>query len=125
MMKATPSSQKEKRKYPRVKTENLLSFICFDENNLESDQGVGKAIGVSQGGLLLESHSPIETDRIILTTIIAENEFMEIKARVAYRRKAGPGIFHTGVQFLENIDKIRQTIVGMIKLYNQAKTTPS
>ncbi len=99
-----------------------MSFICFDENDLESDQGVGKAIGISQGGLLLESHSPVKTDKMTLTTINSENEFMEIKARVAYCRKAGRGVFHTGVQFLGEMEKIRKAVVGMIKVYNLSKT---
>lgn len=113
----------EKRKYQRVQTDNLVSYTCIDDNNVESDQGVGKAIDISQGGLLLESHSAIETEKILLTTVNEKNELMEIKASVAYCREKKPGVFHTGVQFQEESDKIRQIVVGMIKIYNLEKNT--
>ena len=101
----------------------MVFYTSIDDNNVESDQGVGKAIDISQGGLLLESHSAIETEKILLTTVNEKNELMEIKASVAYCREKKPGVFHTGVQFQEESDKIRQIVVGMIKIYNLEKNT--
>jgi len=113
--------QNEKRKFPRVKINNLLSYVCVDGNNVEVDHGVGRALDISQMGLLLESHTPIESEIILLTTITDKNELLDIRGRVAYCQKPEPKIFHTGVQFLENKEKIRQIVVNMIKIYNLAK----
>ena len=111
----------EKRNFPRVKINNLLSYICIDENNGEADHGVGRALDISQVGLLLESRAPIESEKILLTTVTEQNELLDIKGRVAYCREAEPKIFTTGVQFLENQERIRQIVVNMIKIYNLEK----
>jgi len=113
--------QNEKRKFPRVKTNNLLSYICIDEDNREADHGVGRALDISQSGLLLESRTPIESENILLTTITEKNELLDIRGRVAYCREAGPKRFNTGVQFLENKERIRQIVVNMIRIYNLEK----
>ena len=113
----------EKRKYPRVQTDNLVSYTCFDDNNIESDQGVARALDISQGGLLLESHSAIESENILLTTVNEKNELMEIRARVAYCREEKPGLYFTGLEFKEESEKIRQIVVGMIKIYNLEKNS--
>lgn len=113
----------EKRKHPRVQTDNLISYTCIDEDNGESDQGVGRALDISQGGLLLESHSAIKTEKILLTTVNYKNELMEITAKVAYCREEKPGVFFTGIEFKEENEKIRQIVVGMIKIYNLEKNS--
>ena len=113
----------EKRKHPRVQTDNLVSYTCFDDNNTESDQGVARALDIRQGGLLLESHSAIESENILLTTVNDKNELMEIRARVAYSREVKPGIYFTGLEFKEDSKKIRQIVDGMIKIYNLEKNS--
>jgi hypothetical protein len=115
--------QNEKRKFPRVKINNLLSYICIDENNWEADHGVGRALDISQAGLLLESRAPIESEKILLTTVTEQNELLDIKGRVAYCREVEPKIFTTGVQFLENKERIREIVVNMIKIYNLEKNS--
>ena len=104
-----------------MKTNNLLSYICIDENNGETDHGVGRALNISQSGLLLESRTPIESERILLTTITDKNELLDIRGKVAYSRESGAKIFNTGVQFLEKKERIRQIVVNMIRLYNLEK----
>ncbi len=111
----------EKRRQARILTDNLISYICINNNNSEASQGIGRTLNISQGGLLIESHTPVETERILLTTVNEKNELMEIRAKVAYCREAGPGIFHTGVRFLERNKRIRQIVVGMIKTFNLQK----
>ena len=33
-----------KRKHPRVKITNLISYVCIDDSGNETEQGMGKAI---------------------------------------------------------------------------------
>ena len=58
-----------KRKNPRVKTSNGVSYVCIDENGNEIEQGMGKTIDISLGGILLKTSVPIESKYILLATI--------------------------------------------------------
>ena len=49
----------EKRKHPRVNALNL-SYICLDEDQQVIKQGMGRTLNVSESGILLETHFPIE-----------------------------------------------------------------
>jgi len=111
----------EKRKHHRVKTDNLVSYACLDEEGGELAQGIGRALDISKGGVLLESHTPIESDRILLTSVDVNNELMEITGEIAYCKESGPGLFQTGIRFLENDEKIRHIVINLIKVYNLQK----
>jgi hypothetical protein len=111
----------EKRKYPRVKTDNLISYVCMDEEGNELDQGIGRALDISQGGLLLESHTPIRSEKILLASVDVNNELIEINGEVAYCRESGPGMFLTGIRFLESNEKIRNVVINLVKVYNLQK----
>ncbi len=112
----------EKRKHPRVKTDNLVSYACLDEEGGELAQGIGRALDISKGGVLLASHTPIESDRILLTSVDVNDELMEITGEVAYCKESGPGLFQTGIRFLEDDEKIRHIVINLIKVYNLQKT---
>ncbi|SPD72716.1 putative Type IV pilus assembly PilZ [uncultured Desulfobacterium sp.] len=111
----------ERRKYPRIKTDNLMSYACTDDTGQELNQGIGTALDISQGGLLLESHSPIEAKKILLTFIDPDNEFFEINGEIAYCKEIKTGMFQTGIRFSENNKNIRKAIVSIVKTYNVQK----
>lgn len=111
----------DKRKYSRTRTDNLVSYSCLDDEENELSQGIGRTLNISQGGLLLESHTPIETDRILITSVDIKNNLMEINGKVVYCRESGPGIFHTGIRFLESHEKIRDIVINLIKVYSLQK----
>ena len=39
----------EQRKYPRVETCNLISYLLIRENGEITEQGMGRALNISQG----------------------------------------------------------------------------
>ena len=46
----------EKRKYSRVNIQNVISYICLDDQERELSQGAGEAINIGCGGMpLLEA----------------------------------------------------------------------
>lgn len=93
----------------------------MDEEGNELDQGMGRALDISQGGILLESHTPVRHHKILLTAVDVNNELMEINGEVIYCRESGPGIFLTGIRFMESNEKIRNTVINLIKVYNIQK----
>ena len=112
----------ERRKHPRVKTHNLVSYVCIDDSGNQTDEGMGSAIDISLGGILIETHDPIESQDILLIAIGIKDELIDIKGKVVYCRAEDSGMFRTGIQFLETNEKIRLFVMSLIKDYSKQKT---
>ena len=108
----------ERRRHQRIKTENPLSYVCLDGNGIPVDQGVGRALNLSKGGLLIETKVPIEAYYVKLTSIGMKNELIKIKTKIVYCREEEPKNFYIGVSFIETNERIREIIKGMIKVYS-------
>jgi hypothetical protein len=106
---------KEKRKNPRIKTENLLSYEGVDGTGSRIEHGMGKTLDISQGGLLMETSVPVEAKFILLMSLDIKEEIIKIKGKVAYSREAEAKKFHTGVRFIGNNERINAIIKEMIK----------
>lgn len=98
----------EKRKNPRIGSHNLISYVCLDENSVPIGQGMGRTLNISEGGILLETHSPIDPQYIVSFTVSLEDELMDIRGNVTYNKKRDDGKFEAGIQFIDiDEDKIR------------------
>ena len=114
-------SIEEKRKHPRVKAENLISYFCLDDRGNEIEEGIGKTINVSLGGILIETNKPIGTEDILLMAIGIDDEITNMKGKVAYCRAEDSGMFRTGIQFLETKENIQLFVTSLIKIYSEKK----
>lgn len=106
----------EKRKTPRVNSVKLMSYVCFDEEGNPSEQGMGSTLDISLGGLLLETTAPIESQDILLQATNSREELIEVKGRIVYSRESEAKIFHSGVSFTEETERVRDIVVNLIKL---------
>ena len=96
-----------KRKHQRIPSLNL-SYICLDENNNIIKQGMGRTLNISESGILLETHFPIEPQYLVLMTIALEEDLLEIKGKPIHARSNETGEFEVGIEFLEpDQDSIR------------------
>ena len=111
----------DKREYPRVETRNVVSYVCLDKKGTEIGEGMGETLNISQGGILLKSAYPIESEFILLMSIDLENNIMEIKGKVAHSIKDETGKYETGIGFLGTHDENIQTIKNFIKIYHSRK----
>jgi c-di-GMP-binding flagellar brake protein YcgR len=98
----------DKRKDPRIQSTNLISYVSCDENDQEIRQGMGRTLNVSEGGILLETHVPIDPHHVVTLTIALEDELMEFKGRIAHSMKREDGGFTTGIKFIEMNEEKRQ-----------------
>ena len=105
----------EKRKYPRIKTYNVISYICTDEDGKQLGEGMGEALNISQGGILLKTSLPIESEYVFLTSIDSENNMIEIKGKVAHYRGTESGEFQTGIRFLGTHEEKIQVVKSLVK----------
>ena len=115
-------SIEDKRKHPRVKTENHVSYVCIDEGGNEIEEGLGKIMNVSLGGILIETIKPIGTQDILLTIIDIDDKIMNMIGRIAYCREEESGIFRTGIKFLEAKEDIQLFVTNLIKISSKQKT---
>src|SRR4030042_4861827 len=104
----------EQRKYYRAKTVNLLSYECIDGDGNPLNQGMGRILDISQGGLLMETKAPIEAEYIRIESLDIKEKPIKIKGKFVYCKEAEPKTFHTGVRFTETDEKIREIVAAMI-----------
>ncbi len=105
----------EKRTYPRLKTENLLSYEGIDENGDTIEHGMGKTVDISRSGLLMETPVPVNAKFVLLMSLNLLEELIKIKGRVVYSREAEEKAFQTGVRFMETGERADKVIKEMIK----------
>ena len=110
---------KEKRNYQRVKTHNPLSYVCINDSGKPTEERMGTAIEISQGGLFIETHNPLKPQDVLLITIDIQGELVPIKGRVVHCRTDDSGKFRTGIQFLEFNEKILSFVTSLIKTYSE------
>ena len=110
-----------KRKHQRTKTKNLLSYVGIDDRGNEIEHGMGKAIDISMGGILIETLSPIISKDILLTATGTKGELINIEGKVHNNRSGDSGVFRTGIQFIEDNEDIQSFIISLIKTYSKKK----
>ncbi len=113
----------DKRNHPRTKTKNLLSYVGIDDRGIEKEQGMGNALDISIGGILIETHNLIASNDILLTVAIkTKDKTSKIAGKVVYRWAEDSGAFRTGIQFIEDNEETRSFIISMIKAFSKQKT---
>ena len=111
----------EQRKYPRVETCNLISYLLIRTNGEITEQGMGRALNISQGGILLETTRLISSEHISLMAVDLDNNLIEIKGNVVYSRGNGFGMIQNGVRFEGQHDEIIQFAARLIKAFHIRK----
>ncbi len=115
-------ADKERRKYKRKDTLNLLDFVVFDENGRQVDQAMGRTINASESGILLETTIPLETDRIISVTIGLEDELVDLRGQVVYVKEVGD-FFQCGINFVEideqGLEILRKYLLALKEVFGR------
>ena len=112
----------DKRRDPRISSSNLISYVSRDENNQAIMQGMGRTLNVSEGGILLETHVPIDPHHVVTLTIALEDELMEFKGRIAHSMKREDGGFTTGIKFIQMNEEKRQ-FLGQYVIFFKGQET--
>ena len=114
-------TQIERRKHPRVKIFNPISYIGFDADKHILEQNLGIAIDISQTGLLIESTQKVESEYLSLVASNQNNELIEIRAHVAYCRKVDTGKYHMGMILQGSNDESIQFVKELIRAFHYRK----
>lgn len=111
----------DRRKYPRVETCNLISYVSVDEDDNVLNQSMGRALNISQNGIFLETSRLILSQFVSLMSFDENNNLIEIKGQVAYSGDIGFGRYGAGISFRGTSHENIQFAVKLIKVYNYRK----
>lgn len=90
-----------KRRHERYDSLNLISYVCLDSDGKEWTQGMGRTLNISETGLQLETHEPIESKYVVLLSIGIEDDLVDIRGKVVYCNRGMENKFESGIEFLE------------------------
>ena len=107
----------EKRKHARISSLNL-SYICLDENNKVVKQGMGRTLNVSESGMLLETHLPVDTRHTVKVTIGLEEDIIELQGSPVHSKKNDKNLFEIGIKFQESDESVKKKLKQFIKADN-------
>ena len=115
----------DRRKFPRIKICNPISYDSVDQNGIQLDQNMGIALDISQNGILLETSQLIQSKYIYLIFIDLENKLIRIAARVIFSVKNKKGHFKSGINFQGSQEENIRFAKKVINAYNHQKSDPA
>jgi len=93
-------TSENKRKHERINSLNL-SYICLDEDKNIVKQGMGRTLNISESGMLLETHFPIEPEHTIQLTISLEEDLLDITGKPVHVHSLEGGKYQIGIEFFD------------------------
>ena len=108
----------DKRKHKRVKTINLISYVSIGKDGGWISHCMGRALNVSQSGILVETLSPLKSEFVSLMTTDINNNLIEIKGSLIYCREISSKIYQAGISFIGTADDITKFVVQLNKVYH-------
>jgi len=92
---------KDHRKHLRIDSLNLLHYTCMDHHNQKVGQGMGRTLDVSESGIRLETHAPLEAEQFVALTIGFEDDTIQIQGQVIHVQPNPNGRFEAGINFFD------------------------
>jgi predicted Zn finger-like uncharacterized protein len=118
VFRVSPPEPIDRRKHPRVKTSNLISYFSFDETGKLISHGLGIALDISKSGILLETPYAIESGPIVLAALDWKNNLVELKGKLIYSVKESTEMYRSGIEFVGIDERVAEFIMNLIKDYN-------
>jgi hypothetical protein len=115
-------NSKNKRKHERIESLNL-SYICLDEDKNIVKQGMGRTLNLSESGMLLETHFPIEPKHMLQLTISLEEELLDIQGKPVHIRSDEGGKYQVGIKFVDLGQKSIELLKSFLNAEVPAKTS--
>ncbi len=99
MVKGPLNERKERRKYPRVETNNLISYSCLDETGHELAQCLARVLDINPLGAKIETYQEVLSENIQLTSVDVDDNLIDIIGQVVHAHRAEDGKYEIGVSF--------------------------
>lgn len=97
----------------------LLNYICLDAEGEQIGQGVARTLNISEDGVKIETHEPVQTRYIMFLSIGIEEDIFDIKGKVVYCNRGKAGRFESGVEFYEVDFEVYRKLKHLIKAFRE------
>jgi hypothetical protein len=114
----------ERRKYPRVHIQDLISYTSVDPKGNLTGQYAGITKNISQHGIKIESTSDIDSKYVVLTFIDLEQKLNEIMGKVVYSNKNASGNFDIGIYLQGELQENIEFAKKLVRHYHHKKKNP-
>lgn len=115
---------KDKRRCPRISSENRVGYVLFNHDREKVDRGTGRTLNLSQTGVLLETEKKLVGAFIVLVTMDLKGKKVKVKGKVVTSRyNTDPGCYLTGVEFIGPKDEQIEAIKVFVKIHLHKKHT--
>jgi len=110
-------TEKNNRTNNRIPSKNLISYVCMDDDNKIVESGMGRTLNVSESGIMLETHTLLETNLIILLSIGLEENLIDIRGKIVHSKSMDEGKYNIGIQFIDLDSESKQQLSEFIKAF--------
>ena len=100
-MGAGEEAVKERRRYPRVKTLYLISYLNKEEGVQRSGISMARTVNIGTAGAGVEVYQPINRGSLMEMEIAIKERIFSVRGTVVYCREKPHGIWMTGIEFSE------------------------
>jgi hypothetical protein len=115
----------EKRRSPRLDTNNFISYYLLDENDKIYSEGFGKTKNISDVGLLMVTGKEIESAYILIVATDEKNNIIEMKGKVCHAKKDEAGVILTGIEFTGDKQENAQFATHLKNAYQMTQDSSS
>lgn len=95
------STTEERRKWPRVLAEHLVSYAHFDEHGEPDDVGMARTLDLSEGGILLEITHSLKEGTALEIKMVSGERILRAKGVATHSASLSTGRWRVGVRFTE------------------------
>jgi len=113
-----PPKPIDPRYCPRVRTGNLISYSVFNKSGKLISHGLGIALDISEGGLLLKTPDYIKSDSLKLSATDNKKNLIEVEGKIIRTKKVSTGMYMYGIRFIDVDEQVTKFIATLIKEYN-------
>ena len=113
--------KEERRKYPRVRIYDPISYLCLNSNGEIFDENTAVVRNVSQTGIQIETFLVIGSEYITLIFFDLDQNQIEIRGEVIYCEKNDLGQYNIGINFAGKAGENLQFVKTLVKSYHYQK----
>jgi hypothetical protein len=104
------STYEERRKWPRIPAEHLVSYTLYDEEGEPDDMGMARTLDLGEGGILLEMTRPARPGFRLDMKMVSGEHIIRARGEVVYSHHLSRSRWRVGVSFSEITQSDRGTI---------------
>jgi predicted Zn finger-like uncharacterized protein len=113
-----PPKPTDPRNGPRVKTKNLIDYSEINKSGKLISHGMGIALDISEGGMLIETPTCINSSTVRLAATDNKKNLTEVKGIINRTQKNSDGMYLHGIKFIDSNERVSKFISIVIKEYN-------